>query len=179
MHSAIQNARKEARVILDRYPEAIRKNYVDVEKIARLAGIRVVKEGFEDQRVSGFIQRKTLDGQPVIVINDSNTPERLRFTIAHELGHYFLHSSQSVHVDDVDTADLILYRNQESSQATHIQEIEANQFAAELLMPEQMITRDVQELRKGNTGMSEIVERLARQYRVSQTAMAIRMNKIA
>ena len=59
-----------------------------------------------------------------------------------------------------------------------MREIEANQFAAELLMPERMVAEDLQLQREGNKGMSEIVGDLAAQYQVSQAAMTIRLSKI-
>ena len=52
---------------------------------------------------------------------------RKRFTLAHELGHYFLHRKNiTIHNDDALTLET--FRNGS-------QETEANQFASELLMP--------------------------------------------
>lgn len=178
MNVVLQNARDKARETLERYPGAISDGHVDVDYIAEMIGIDVKPENMDDQRISGFLQMKTANGRPIIVVNGSNSNERRRFTVAHELGHYFLHSSQSTHVDDIDTAEIVMYRNQESSQATHMREIEANQFAAELLMPERMVAEDLQLQREGNKGMSEIVGDLAAQYQVSQAAMTIRLSKI-
>lgn len=178
LNLAIKNARERAREVLEQYPESIQNGHVSVEKLLEKVGIKIKKEAFEDQRVSGFIQMKTNAGSPIIVINDNNTSVRQRFTIAHELGHYFLHSAQSVHVDDIDTADMVLYRDEVASQATHLREIEANQFAAELLMPDSLISKDIEKLRKENNGMSDIIVGLAEKYEVSQAAMAIRLNKI-
>lgn len=178
METAIKAARARATTILEQHPKAIRGRFVDVEELARLAGIDVVKEHLKDATVSGFLQRTTKTGRPVIVVNESNADVRQRFTIAHELGHYFLHASQSVHVDDMDTADAVMYRDHVSALATRLVEIEANQFASELLMPERMISEDVTKLKEKNLGMSEVVERLAEQYDVSQAAMAIRLNRV-
>ncbi len=61
---------------------------------------------------------------------------RQRFTIAHELGHFFLHrASSTVFVD----AAPIFFRDESSSNGSQREEIEANAFAAELLMPEDAI----------------------------------------
>jgi Zn-dependent peptidase ImmA (M78 family) len=174
---AIDEARNFAKKILERYQSVIKDGYVDVDFLAKQEGIDIIEEDFENGTLSGFLQIKTNSGQPVIAISKSDKLTRQRFTIAHELGHYFLHKSQSIHVDDLETAELILYRDTKSSHASHINEIQANQFAAELLMPSQMIKIDVENLRKQNKGMSDIVEKLAFQYKVSQSAMAIRLNK--
>ena len=58
-----------------------------------------------------------------ILLPEYTSPRRDRFTIAHELGHYFLHSSQG-------KKPIIAYRQG----STRI-EWEANWFAAALLMP--------------------------------------------
>lgn len=184
---AIQEARERAIETLKNNPDVIGADgNVNVEMLAKKEGVDLTEESFEDGQISGFIQMKTGNGRPAIVVNSANSDERRRFTIAHELGHYFLHKNQSVHIDDVDTADLtldhremVLYRDATASQATHICEIQANQYAAELLMPRVSITQDAAALREQNYGMSEIVEKLSGKYKVSQSAMAIRLNKLS
>lgn len=65
----------------------------------------------------------------IITINsDIKYLGRRRFTLAHELGHYELHHNKNSHLDDNSlTLDYFKEGNQE---------FEANQFATELLMPE-------------------------------------------
>jgi predicted transcriptional regulator len=60
-----------------------------------------------------------------VLIPGFTSPRRDRFTIAHELGHYFLHASQG-------GQPIIAYRR-----GTGRCEWEANWFAASLLMPEE------------------------------------------
>lgn len=64
-----------------------------------------------------------------IVLDASATVERKRFTMAHELGHYFLHSRQGA-------LPLKAYRL-----GTSLAEQEANFFAANLLMPEELFKK--------------------------------------
>ena len=65
-------------------------------------------------------------GCAIITINSETTYlPRKRFSIAHELGHYELKHSQ-IHFDNVATLDYYKNGNQET---------EANEFAAELLIP--------------------------------------------
>jgi Zn-dependent peptidase ImmA (M78 family) len=64
-----------------------------------------------------------------ITLDVSATPERKRFTMAHELGHYFLHSKQG-------QIPLKAFRL-----GTSLAEQEANFFAANLLMPEDEFKR--------------------------------------
>jgi Zn-dependent peptidase ImmA (M78 family) len=66
--------------------------------------------------------------------------QRDRFTIAHELGHFFLHfpKVQSAHPDD----GMKAYRWVESSDTTNQRcEWEANWFAASFLMPETLFRK--------------------------------------
>ena len=83
-------------------------------------------------------------------------PLRDRFTVAHELGHYFLHSSQG-------STPIIAYR----SGSTRI-EWEANWFAASLLMPKVEFTAALRNLRD--------VNQVARKFGVSSAAAEVRKN---
>ena len=66
-----------------------------------------------------------IDGYPYVVVNDNESVQRIRFTIAHELGHYLLG-----HLGP-DNANL----NREYGNIKPIQETEADMFAARLLSP--------------------------------------------
>ena len=64
---------------------------------------------------------------PIIVTNKNLSVERLRFTLAHELGHLVMHRGT------------FLEKKMEE---------EANQFASEFLMPSEMIQKDFKKLTK-------------------------------
>jgi Zn-dependent peptidase ImmA (M78 family) len=72
----------------------------------------------------------------------------------------------------VDKSFLVNWRDDESSQAISDEEMEANRFAAELLMPIPFLMKDIEQLR-GVGG--ETVDLFARKYRVSSQAMQIRL----
>ncbi|MFI8714237.1 ImmA/IrrE family metallo-endopeptidase [Brevibacillus brevis] len=61
----------------------------------------------------------------------THTPERRNFTIAHELGHYLLHRNKQSQF--VDRADNML------DNTINEFEMQANSFAAQLLLPESVI----------------------------------------
>lgn len=104
---------------------------IDVEQITLNEGIRIRYELLEDT-VSGMLVIR--DGIPTIAVNAAHHRNRQRFTIAHELGHYFLHRAQSnVFIDAV------YFRDETSAEGVRQQEIAANTFAAELLMPEALM----------------------------------------
>lgn len=64
---------------------------------------------------------------------NSRIPEegRKRFALAHELGHFELHREEATDWNCTDSDFIRLHKNEDS-------EVEANVFAAELLMPEKM-----------------------------------------
>jgi Zn-dependent peptidase ImmA (M78 family) len=142
---------------------------VDVERIARAEGIDVRKRPAEDE-ISGFFLRSP-DGVSVICVNNLHHPNRQRFTIAHELGHYHMHNFDEVHVDRV----MFRYRDARSRAGDDKYEIDANRFAAELLMPEEFLLRDLKRLGVRDFLDDRTVSHLARKYQVSVQAMSLRL----
>lgn len=142
---------------------------IPVEGVARSLGIDVrYSAGSED--VSGALIRN--DGSVVIAVNSAQHENRQRFTIAHEIGHFLLHRGTKVHFDE----DFrINYRNAASSEATKLDEIEANAFAAALLMPEAFLKRDWLKLSPEDASVSDAIRSLAFRYKVSSKAMELRL----
>lgn len=145
---------------------------VPVERLAREAGAVVSYQPFDAEDISGLLYRAP-NAAPVIGINSNNAKVRQRFTIAHELGHLSLHGNRELilerHVQ-------LNFRDATSSTATKQEEIEANQFAAELLMPERLLDQSLRSLVKGRPLSDvDIVRRLARRFEVSQQAMEFRL----
>lgn len=91
----------------------------------------------------------TKDDTLIIAYNQSQHFHRQRFTIAHEIGHLLMGHTRECSID--------LYDDK-------LKNIEANQFAAELLMPLQILKKDFQ---NGNKD----VRLLAKKYFVSEEAM--------
>ena len=72
--------------------------------------------------------------------NPNGSLVRQRFAITHEIGHFVLHKKQASEKIFVDKDFLVKYRNSKSySSSEHRDEQAANAFAAELLMPENLI----------------------------------------
>jgi Zn-dependent peptidase ImmA (M78 family) len=138
---------------------------VDVESVAQHLGAQVVYDDLEDD-VSGFLLREK--GISTIAINKKHHPNRQRFTLAHECGHLFLHAQQG----DRLWLDKTLFFRDDSKTGDHFSEIEANQFAAGLLMPEDLLKASL-----GDTGpVSDTdVVRLSLKFQVSERAMTVRL----
>lgn len=148
----------------------IRRPPVPVDKLTKKLKLLLYSLPGDDE-ISGAIIRKT--GQRVIIaVNPAHHINRQRFTIAHELGHYFLHEGLEEHVDE---NFRVAWRNADSSKAINWIEIEANRFAAELLMPTRFLELDLNSLENID---KRTVALLATKYIVSPEAMKIRLSQL-
>lgn len=161
-----RNAKAQVSRLLEEH--GIKKPPVAVEAIARARGAEIRYLPF-DGDISGMVFRD--NDRAVIGINSLHHPNRQRFTIAHEIGHMLLHKGVEIHVDRAFRVNL---RNDVSAQAVDPEEIEANRFAAELLMPENMLVGDL----KGRVidfENEDDLRRFAAKYRVSLQALTFRL----
>jgi Zn-dependent peptidase ImmA (M78 family) len=126
---------------------------VPVEAIAEdLLGLSVTDSNELD--VSGLL----IPGERQIYLNATDTPERRRFTLAHELGHWVCQCLEGT------TAPIYCRVQDVGNAADRALEREANVFAAELLMPRQELAQVHAE---GND--------IARRFAVSDEAMGWRL----
>ncbi len=153
--------------------EDIKSAPVPIEKIAGSTGASIRYKPL-DHDCSGMIQRID-DKTAVIGINSSHSDVRKRFSIAHEIGHLVLHDDKNLHVDE-ELRSNVQFRNEYSSLGVDDQEIEANQFAAEILMPEEMLLKDVGKSKGKSPEVA--IEDLAKLYNVSIQSMTIRLTRL-
>ncbi len=143
---------------------------VDVDGIARRLGLVVTKERLAAD-LSGLLIRKAGE-VPVIGVNTLHHARRQRFTIAHELGHLRLkHKGEVI----VDSGIQVNRRDAVSGSATVRDEREANAFAAELLMPADLLDQHLGRLVGRRAGQASVVAELARIFDVSEEAMHYRL----
>ncbi len=131
--------------------ENISIRYIDFSEVEALAG----------KKISGAIQ-KAPDGKCIILVNEKDIETRARFTIAHELGHYYLHMD-----DSADGKVITSFRMDQSPIET-----QANQFAAELLMPESLIKEEYAKM------IIPVSDSLAKIFNVSKQAMRVRLDSL-
>lgn len=105
----------------------------------------LIGEDFGTSRVDGLSQ--WVGDHPVILFHDAAPVDRVRFTLAHELGHLVLHAD-ALSTDDV--------------------EAQANAFAGELLLPAEVIRPALRNLKIGR------LLDLKREYGVSMQAIVER-----
>ena len=155
---------------------------VDIETAAKKLGVNVSYQQLEDA-YSGMLVLK--GGAAHIIINDGHHPNRQRFTLAHELGHFLLHVKNSTDRLFIDTkfsrsgpASSPSYRSADSS-TTYAEEREANLFAEALLVPEQLLKKCIKEKQIDVQMIDEFdVSLLASLFAVSEQMMAIRVEKL-
>lgn len=150
---------------------------VRVDRLAKERGIKIRYVPLDDE-LSGICFYK--EGIAFVGVNVRHAPNRQRFTIAHEIGHIMLHQDElrdSAHVDKTIT---MLRRDGDSAQGNVKIEIQANQFAAALLMPESLIRKymDHKNLNYGVIQDEDAIEDMAKAFMVSSTAMAFRIGHI-
>jgi len=165
---ATEVIRKEAAQILRKY--RVKGPPVPVEKIAETLGAHIRYSPF-DGELAGMLVRA--NGQKIIGVNSLHHVNRQRFTIAHECGHLLLHKGD-IHID---RSFRINRRDSVSSLAVDPDEIEANRFAAELLMPFDMIMTDLRE-RNIDAEDEDELKQLAQKYQVSVQALTHRITNL-
>lgn len=146
-----------------RYAEekGINTEPLNIAELAHELGIAVRYEPMEGDD-SGSLEMCEKENRWIMTINSLHHPHRQRFTMAHELGHFIKHSPISSRFHDTN-----FFRNAESNQM----ETEANNFAAELLMPKNKFDDFVQ-----NTSTS--AEAVAEYFQVSTIAARVRAKQL-
>lgn len=136
---------------------------VDPVQIARRLGIDV-RQAPLSPSVSGALVKR-LGEDPAILLNANDHPNRQRFTCAHELGHFVTREDEPDVYEYVDLRDTVF-----SSAGTGPDEVFANAFAANLLMPQDEVARLEEQ---GYTPT-----RMALYFGVSQDAMGFRLKNL-
>ena len=152
----------------------ISKAPVPIERIIKAQGI-VLQYAPLEEAISGMAYIK--DGLSMIGVNALHHPNRQRFSLAHELGHHALHRSEITDVVHVDTGLRVLLRDDLASQGVDANEIEANAFASELLMPRDFL---VDTLKESSIDMDDDaqIEDLAKKFKVSASALRYRLARL-
>ena len=144
---------------------------IDVRWIAKELGIsilerpRLYKAGYGV--ISGLLLRR--EGRTICILNKDHASTRRRYSLAHEIGHFNLHPPEEAYID-------VAARSDRSSDGTDPREIEANAFAAALLMPERTLCKQVPiPLDISFEDDAEKVSQRAKKFNVSTMAMTYRL----
>lgn len=153
---------------------------VDVDTIAENLGLKVIP--YELNEISGALIIE--NNQGFIGFNPSHQTTRKRFTIAHEIGHYYLHCLSSDHPKKdqlfVDKDFIVKYRNANNYTYAELkQEQQANAFAAALLMPRDFIQKELNKPSNKSLAEVQLIEKLAERFNVSVPAMTFRLENLS
>lgn len=162
-------AREAAQAILEEF--AVKAPPVPIERIIKARGI-VLQYSPLDEDLSGMAFIK--DGVGIIGVNALHHPNRQRFSAAHELAHHVLHAAEIASAVHVDKEFRVLFRDDVASMGTDPLEIEANAFAAELLMPQKFLREAVDDHGLDLDDDDEVAA-LAKRFKVSPSAMRFRL----
>lgn len=150
--------------------EELTSSYVDVKYLLEKLGFKIKFEQFLS--VSGELKE-----QKTILINKDEVEYRQRFTMAHELGHAF-------------QGKVSAYRKTNSGDYTTSDkkdEVFANKFAAQLLMPRNLVYKYTEDYIKDNgldrnkldkEAVKEIKDYLAKQLNVSGKSVEFRVENL-
>ncbi|MBC8064841.1 MAG: ImmA/IrrE family metallo-endopeptidase, partial [Chlorobia bacterium] len=145
----------------------------DLERVAKHLGLSVQPAALGDN-VSGLLVVE--NGRGMIGFSDEHPITRQRFTIAHEIGHFVMHlSNGSLFIDRDFSA--VYRRDKKSETGEQLREIEANSFAAALLMPESLVKLEMSSL-NFDWGEEHALRVLADKFQVSTQAMSLRLAKL-
>lgn len=132
---------------------------IDLEAIAALLGASV-----QYKPLTGCEARIVGDGDTAIItVNDQSIPQRQRFSIGHEIGHW-VYDKGKISLECGAAKHQSFY-------TAHDPESRANSFASELLIPRQML---LPRLQGRKADLSTLTE-LADTFRTSKTSTACRM----
>lgn len=142
----------------------------DLNLIANYLKIQIKYEKFPSSLSGAYFK----EGENLyIAVNDGHNEHRQRFSIAHEIGHHIMHESAIFHYDKLiyDKSSKqerqIFYRAED---IISLDEVEANHFAAALLMPRKSVEEDFLKMPS--------VCQLSEKYNVSEEAMQYRLINI-
>jgi Zn-dependent peptidase ImmA (M78 family) len=164
----------EKKAIELREQAGIRSLPVSVERVAKFLGIEIRFVPLDDE-LSGMVFIK--DKTTFIGVNSLHHPNRQRFSIAHEIGHAVMHKEMLEGKVHVDKGIKVLMRSGISSTGTVNEEIQANQFAAELLMPKDLLINTLKD-KLIDIDDEGPIDDLARKFKVSKRAMEHRIRNI-
>lgn len=121
--------------------------------------------------ISGMLFKDA--AQWVILLNQTDSDTRKLFTLAHELGHYYLHSDSMDKFVDSQFISNTYHRNEDTKYFDV--EVEANEFAGAFIMPKIVIDEYLN--RKSDATQENILD-LSKKFHVSPLAVETRLKNL-
>lgn len=174
-----------AQALLEMY--GIEHPPVNVRELASKIGVTVTDEfDFDKMGIAGKINWSADRQRAEVWLNPLDSEVRQRFTLSHELGHLLKHMVP--HQQDREQNESFVDNPSHFRDGRrNPKEQEANQFAAELLMPTQMVREHAKKLandnrdpqtRKIRMTRDVFTKKLAETFEVSTQAMEFRLKNL-
>lgn len=152
------------------FPDLFKTYSVDAAVLPDFSGIYVDERSY-----------KYLEGQPIWQFN------RLRFSLAHELGHIVLHKELVNNLKFSDLDDFLRWTRMYEKDRYSL-EMEANEFAGRLLVPVGRLKADFDVFVQRSQNQypqwwtnerlrNELAQRLAESYGVSENVISVRLDR--
>lgn len=139
--------------------------------------LQICWETIDHLDAEGIVMAALFPNERQIVLNETHRDlfdrklGTYHFTLAHELGHWVLHTGKSPYI-------LRLKDIERNSWTKPAEEVQADLFAGCLLLPYPMLDRAVGQLKKtGRIYLSKLYK-LADCFRVSISALSVRLNQL-
>jgi Zn-dependent peptidase ImmA (M78 family) len=163
----------QSRSINGETPEQVYSRYFDkqsksedslafpIDKFAEEFGLKVDREALINE--SGIIKKKQ------IMISLFESTLRQNFSVAHEMGHHFLHPCE----EGKNRTSEDIYTTEQKKE-----EEEANFIAGNLLMPEVLLKKQYDMQKEQNVVIEDIVRILSKKFQVSGLAIIFRLKEL-
>lgn len=166
--SISRTTRTKTKEFIEKYINESTSLPINISDIIEKENINVEYRNLSDG-LSGLL---IIQGNSKLIGVETTHPAvRKRFTLAHELGHFILHNEVSNLFVDV---QLFKRKSDGYSSREERMEREANDFAANILMPDFFVKREVNRLNK-DLHDDENINKLAGIFEVSSVSMTYRL----
>lgn len=148
---------------------------IPVVSIARNLGFSVYAMASKDETISGIMADSSVpvslfQEKRVIVYNREDYPLQQHFTVAHEIAHFVLHCNTTDNFYE-------RYRRRQTGEKEPMIEKTANAFAAQLVMPDDMVRGYLSAL-PFTTTREEIIFGMTQKFFVSPEVAVHRLSEI-
>ena len=150
--------------------DCMKDTYIDIAALVTSLGFRVGESSKLPFKDDGFLYITEDKKDMLIVVNNYRTTEEKRFIVAHELAHYILHNEDSA------TGEAIMHR--EHVKGKDEQENDADYFAACILMPYESFLGRVEDLKRQNYKMKDIVGILQSIFKTPRESVQRRIEEV-
>lgn len=161
--NAVNSIREELNIKMADYP-------IDIwEIVERYPYLKIVEESFITDGLCGFLIRNKKPDPSIIVINSHISNQDKNFAICHEIIHYFCHPIE--HEDK-------LFAAYNKKYSVSSQERQANEGAAELLIPNELLLQEMATALNFYHNEATAIQNTAKTYNVDTEVIKRRLNTI-